>query len=191
MQPVFALIENTSPLSLATNKRPPTTVGCERAEVTPGSPNAHFSFSCGTSGAVRRPLSAGTYRVFVTVPPKPFQFAPLPGSAIGGAGDVQRPTFESGGAVPNARPARNSATALFSASLSSLAWRNMLPVVSAVTIASGENCPSVSRLGARESAAGFAWHVAQVFWYTAAPVRRLRRRGSTRTGDDDRRNTHS
>src|SRR5579872_3153311 len=45
----------------------------------------------------------------------------------------------------------------------------MLPVVSAVRIDSGENWPSASRFGARESEPGCWWHVAHDFWYTAAP----------------------
>src|ERR1043166_1286435 len=89
MQPVFALSENTSPLSLEMNTRPPTTTGCARAEVTPGRPKAHFNFSRGTSGAVMPPLSAGTYRVLVMVPPQPFQFEPLVGSDMAGGAVVQ------------------------------------------------------------------------------------------------------
>src|SRR5215510_11299463 len=115
VQPVFALSEKTSPLSLATNRRPPTTTGCARTEVTPGSPKAHLSVSRGTSGAVMPPLSDGTNRVFVSPPPQPFQLEPLAGSVIGGTGPVHRPTFEIGAGVPNARPATNSATARFSA----------------------------------------------------------------------------
>jgi hypothetical protein len=60
MQPVFGFSANTSPLSLEMNRRPPTTVGCARAEVTPGNPNAHLSVSRGTSGAVMPPFSPGT-----------------------------------------------------------------------------------------------------------------------------------
>src|SRR5438477_2400397 len=106
MQPVLALSAKTSPLSLEMNRRPPTTTGCARAAVTPGSPNAHFSFRRGTSGALMPPLSAGTYRVFVTVPPQPFQFVPFVGSVIAGAGVVQRADSAIGAGDPNARPAR-------------------------------------------------------------------------------------
>src|SRR4051794_23345413 len=116
MHPVFALSANTSPLSLEMNTRPPTVTGCDRAAVTPGRPNAHFSLSRGTSGAVMPPLSAGTYRVFVTVPPQPFQFDPFVGSDIGGAAVVQRADAAIGAGEPIGRPARNSATALLSAS---------------------------------------------------------------------------
>src|SRR5205809_6496228 len=119
MQPVFAFSAKPSPLSLETKSRPPTTTGCARAPVTPGKPNAHFNFSRGTSGAVMPPLSAGTYRVFVTVPPQPFQFEPLVGSVIAGAAVVQRAASAIGVAEPTTRPARNSATAFFSASLRS------------------------------------------------------------------------
>src|SRR5438046_10011187 len=119
MQPVFGLSAKTSPLSLDTKSRPPTTTGCARAAMTPGNPNAHFNFSRGTSGAVMPPLSAGTYRVFVTVPPQPFQLEPFVGSVIAGAAVVQRADSAIGAGDPNARPARNSAIAFFSASLRS------------------------------------------------------------------------
>src|SRR3954471_23343415 len=119
MQPVFSLRANTSPLSLEMNTRPATTTGCARAAVTPGRPNAHLSFSRGTSGAVMPPLSAGTNRVFVTVPPQPFQLDPFVGSDIAGAAVVQRAESAIGAAEPRARPARNSATAFLSASLRS------------------------------------------------------------------------
>src|ERR1044071_5000058 len=116
MHPVFALNANTSPPSVEMNTRPPTTTGCARADVTPGRPKAHFSFRRGTSGAVMPPLSAGTYRVFVTVPPQPFQLLPFAGSDIGGAADVQRAESAIGVGDPTGRPARNSATDFFSAS---------------------------------------------------------------------------
>src|ERR1051325_7224822 len=111
MQPVFALSAKTSPLSLEMNTRPPATTGCARAAVTPGRPKAHFSFSFGTSGALRPPLSAGTKRVLVSVPPQPFQLEPRVGSVIGGTGVVQRADAAIGAGDPSARPARNSATA--------------------------------------------------------------------------------
>src|SRR6185295_16784773 len=119
MHPVFALSANTSPLSLEMNTRPPATTGCARAAVTPGRPNAHFSFSRGTSGALSPPLSAGTKRVLVTVPPQPFQLEPLVGSDMAGTGVVQRADAAIGVGDPSARPARNSATDFFSASLRS------------------------------------------------------------------------
>src|SRR5436853_1633039 len=101
------------------NTRPETTTGCARAAVTPGRPKAHLSFSRGTRGAVMPPLSAGTYRVFVIVPPQPFQFDPFVGSDIAGAGVVHRAESAIGAADPSARPARNSATDFLSASLRS------------------------------------------------------------------------
>src|SRR3954466_4741551 len=119
MQPVFALSANTSPLSLEMNTRPPATTGCARAAVTPGRPNAHFNFNFGTSGALRPPLSAGTKRVLVTVPPQPFQLEPFVGSAIAGTGVVQRADSAIGACDPTGRPARNSATVFFSTSLRS------------------------------------------------------------------------
>src|SRR6266550_1368227 len=117
MQPVFGLSAKTSPLSLDTKSRPPATTGCARAAMTPGNPNAHFSFSRGTSGAVMPPLSAGTYRVLATVPPQPFQFVPFVGSVIAGMGVVQRADSAIGVGDPTARPVRSSATAFLSVSL--------------------------------------------------------------------------
>src|SRR5215831_15205722 len=119
MHPVFAFRAKTSPLSLEMNRRPPTTTGCARAAVTPGNPNAHFNFKRGTSGALMPPLSIGTYRVFVTVPPQPFQLAPFVGSDIDGAAVVQRADSAIGVGDPTARPARNSATAFFSSAFRS------------------------------------------------------------------------
>ena len=45
-----------SPLSLPTNNRLPRIAGCERAELTPGNPNAHFNFKRGIIGAVMPPF---------------------------------------------------------------------------------------------------------------------------------------
>ena len=47
-----------------------------------------------------------------------------------------------------------SATSRRSASVSFSPWRRMLPLVSALTIASGANVASAAGFGARESAAG-------------------------------------
>jgi len=144
-----------SPLSLPTNTRPPRTAGCERAELTPANPNAHFSFMRGSIGAVTPPVAAGEYRVLPAPAPHPFQ--PLRRSAAVSAfgAAVQRPTVGNGAAVPTARPVTKAATARRSASLSADPCRNMLPVVSAVSTVSGASCASAARLGARESAAGF------------------------------------
>src|SRR5262245_19977453 len=45
----------------------------------------------------------------------------------------------------------------------------MLPTVRVVRIASGATVRNTSRVGARESGPGFAWHDAQAFSNTAAP----------------------
>src|SRR6185436_17079282 len=158
-----------SPLSLPTNTRLPSTAGCERAELTPAKPNAHFSFIRGSIGAVTPPVAAGEYRLLATPAPHPFQ--PVRRSAAVSAFGVavQRPTVGSGAAVPTARPVRNADTARRSASVNADPCRNMLPVVSAVRIVSGASCASAARLGARESAAGFWWQFAQAFSKTAAP----------------------
>jgi hypothetical protein len=57
VHPVFALSANRSPLSLPTNRRPPTIAGCDLAELTPAKPNAHFSFKRDTLSAVSPPAS--------------------------------------------------------------------------------------------------------------------------------------
>src|SRR5262247_2982047 len=158
MHPRLASSAYTSPLSLATKRRSPSTAGCDRAELTPAKPNAHFSFSFGTLVALRPPLACDWNRVLPTPAPQPFH----PASSIdacSGVGDaLHLPTIDGGAAVPTGRPARKPATARRSASVSSDPCRNMFPTVSAVRIASGATVLSTSRVGARESAAGFAWH---------------------------------
>jgi hypothetical protein len=101
--------------------------------------------------------------LLATVPPQPFQPALIAAAVNAGGAAVQRPTLEGGAAAPIGRPARNPATARRSASVSSEPCRNMLPLVSAVRIASGAIAASVSRRGARESAAGCAWQLAHAF----------------------------
>ena len=141
------------PFSLATNRRPPATAGCARAARTPGNPNAHFNFSFGTSAAVNPPLLAGWNRAFATPAPQPFHDGPELGLDIAGA-DAHRPV-DASDAPPTARPVTNSATSRRSASVSFSPWIRMLPLVSALTIASGAKVASVAGFGARESAAGF------------------------------------
>ena len=80
MQPVFALSAKRSPLSLPTNMRSPRIAGCERAELTPGNPNAHFSFRRGIIGEVR-PLFVGVLKPVVRRRRSP---------AVPPAGDVRR-----------------------------------------------------------------------------------------------------
>src|SRR5262245_6152824 len=126
VQPLFASSAKRSPLSLPTNNRLPRTAGCDRAELTPGNPKAHFNFRRGIIGAVRPPFSADWKRVFVAPePPHPFQ--PLVRSAvvIAGALAVHVPAFDGGPAVPTGRPARNAATARRSASVNADPCRNI------------------------------------------------------------------
>jgi hypothetical protein len=59
VHPVLASSAKMSPLSLPTNIRWPTIAGCERAELTPGNPNAHFNFRRGIIGPLSPLLSAG------------------------------------------------------------------------------------------------------------------------------------
>jgi hypothetical protein len=67
-----------------------------------------------------------------------------------GGGDAQRPADETV-AGPTALPARNSATARFSSSLSSSPCRRMAPVVSAATIDCGGRSRSSAIDGMRGS----------------------------------------
>jgi hypothetical protein len=156
VQPVVASSAKTSPLSLATKTREPTMTGCERAELTPGKPNAHFSFSRGTIAALKPPLAIDCERVFSGLPPHPFHPVRSDAAVSGRGAAVQRPTVDAGAAAPTGRPARNAATARRSMSESSEPWRNILPLVSVVRIASGANCARRSRCGARDSGIGLA-----------------------------------
>src|SRR6186713_555946 len=72
------------PLSLPTNTRPETIVGCELVVSPFGNPNAHFSFSFGTSAAVRRAAEAGWNRELLLSFPQPFQPALAVGFVIAG-----------------------------------------------------------------------------------------------------------
>src|SRR5262245_798605 len=156
MHPRLASSAYTSPLSLATKSRSPSTAGCDRAELTPANPNAHFSFNLGTVVALRPPLACDWNLVLPAPAPHPFHPASKV-DACSGVGDaVHRPTIGGGAAVPTGRPARKPATARRSASVSSEPCRNMLPTVSVVRIASGATVLRTSRVGARESGPGFA-----------------------------------
>src|SRR5262245_10193441 len=84
VQPVVGSSAYTIPESLAMNSRLPAMAGCDRACVTFGIPNAHLSFSFGTSVALRRAWSCGWNRVLVTLAPHPFQRAPVAGSVTAG-----------------------------------------------------------------------------------------------------------
>src|SRR6186713_2143265 len=72
------------PLSLPTKTRPDTIVGCELVVSPVGNPNAHFSFSFGTSAAVRRAAAAGWNRELLLSLPQPFQLALAVGFVIAG-----------------------------------------------------------------------------------------------------------
>src|SRR5262245_61312310 len=71
-QPVRASSEYTLPAMLPTNTRPPTTVMPAQDCTSPGSPNAHFNSSRGTSFA-DKPVLDDWKRVFERFCPKPFQ----------------------------------------------------------------------------------------------------------------------
>src|SRR5688572_23436743 len=163
VQPVFASSANTAPLSLPTNSRPPATAGWARAELTPGKPNAHLSVSFGTDAAERLPRCAGTNRVLAVVEPQPFQPSATAAAVRAAGFDVQRPTSDTFGAVPTGRPAMNPATARRSASVSAPPCWYILPLISDVRIASGAFCDRISRVGARDPAAGAVWQLAHDF----------------------------
>ena len=59
VQPLAASSAYTMPLWLPTNRRPPATAGCARADVALGKPKAHFSVSVGICAAVRPASAAG------------------------------------------------------------------------------------------------------------------------------------
>ena len=85
--------------------RQPTTAGWARAELAPANPNAHLSFSLGTSCADSPLRSAGRYRVFVTPAPHPLQPALIAAAVRRGGAGVQRPTVDAArGRRPVARP---------------------------------------------------------------------------------------
>src|SRR6185436_12975671 len=73
-QPLLAFNEYTAVLALPTKTRPPTTVGCAKARLTPENANAHFSFRRGTSLAESRAIAAGWKRCCARFAPHPFQF---------------------------------------------------------------------------------------------------------------------
>src|SRR4030095_14323262 len=128
------------------NTRPPSTAGCDLAELTPAKPKAHFNFSFGTVVALRPPFDCGWNRVLATPAPQPFQPASRIDACVRAGVGVPRPTIDGGAAVPPGRPARNPATARRSASVSSEPCRNMLPTVRDVRIDSGAIVASTSRV---------------------------------------------
>src|SRR6476620_6607409 len=77
VQPVFGSNAYTVPEWLAMNRRPPAIAGCDRACITFGMPNAHLSFSFGTSVVLSRAWSVGWKRVFATLAPQPFHCVPV------------------------------------------------------------------------------------------------------------------
>src|SRR5512138_428607 len=135
--------------------RDPTTVTCDPDADTPGSPNAHFSFSFGTSVADSPAAAADWNRVLRRSPPHPFQDAPVSCSRVAAGFALQNAVFAiaSSGAryEPAARPVTNAATARRSAGDSVAPWRRMLKELSAVSTASGEKPLSAARFGMRGS----------------------------------------
>src|SRR5262245_6709496 len=140
------------PLRLPTIAREPITVTCEPDADTPGIPNAHLTFSFGTSAALSPAAAADWNRVFRRSPPHPFQDAPASGS-FGAFAAEQKAVLAiaSRGALyePGARPVTNAATARRSPGLSAAPCRLMLNERSAVSTASGDMPRSASRFGMR------------------------------------------
>src|SRR3954470_12116741 len=111
------------------------------------------------------------YRALVIAAPQPLHEGLRAGSVIGLL-VVQRPTtgfIEFGADNASARPLRNSATAALSASLNDAPWVVILPLTSALTIASGDSCRSTSGVGALTVLPG-AWHAAHERLKTAWPL---------------------
>src|SRR5688572_24009442 len=78
-QPVAALSEYTLPPQLPTNTRPPAIVDCAYDCRSPGNANAHFSFSLGTSVAVRPAAAPSWNRVLLVFCPHPVHRGPALG----------------------------------------------------------------------------------------------------------------
>src|SRR3954470_24205917 len=111
------------------------------------------------------------YRALVIAAPQPLHEGLRRVSFIG-LFVVQRPTtgfIEFAADNVSARPLRNSATAALSASLNDAAWVVILPLTSALTIASGDSCRSTSGVGAL-TVLPAAWHAAHERLKTAWPV---------------------
>src|SRR5688572_3813812 len=106
-QPLLAFSEYTALPALPTKTRPPTTVGCANARLTPWNPKAHFSFKRGTSLADNRAIAAGWKRCCARFAPHPFQFGCSSGLAReADSFDVQALLAGEGapaGAVPSVR----------------------------------------------------------------------------------------
>src|SRR4029079_9788627 len=101
--------------------RDPTIVTCDPDADTPGSPNAHFTFSFGTSAAERPAAAADWKRVLRRSPPHPFHAAAASGSFAALAAEQNAVlAIASSGALydPGARPVTNAATARRSAGVS-------------------------------------------------------------------------
>ena len=154
------------PLLLPTNTRPPTTVGCANAELSPGNPNAHFSLSLGTSSADNPGF--GWKRELVGSTPQPFQSA-LAFGANFLSGVVHWPAITSAATLPKAFPVIYSAIARSSSSLSPAACVTIAPVETAASTASGESAATSSRFGIRSCDCALSWQVAQRALYNAAP----------------------
>ena len=125
--------------------RPPATLGRLRAVAALGNPNAHFSVSFGTWSAVSPARSADWNRVLSRSGPHPPQVTAAADASKGGAA-VHLPVSD-GVARATMRPARYSATARFSAALSSPPCTCIAPDVSAEMIASGVRARSSSTVG--------------------------------------------
>jgi hypothetical protein len=141
--------------------RPPATVGCPNADAPLGNPNAHFSFSLGTSSAVRRAAAAGWKRELPGSALHPFHDGPVSGFSSGLAAQWffiadAWPAC----AAPSGRSVMYSASIRFCASSNPSALTAIEPVVMASRIASGVRARSDSRVGVRSSA-GLVWHTPQ------------------------------
>ena len=170
MHPRFASSATTSPLSLATNTRPPRTAGCDRAELTPANPYAHFSFRRGTVGrgeaGLRGRLEARVRDARAPPVPSRVERRGLERRRLRGAVADDRRRRRA------CRPGVRTRNAGDGAALGVGQLRSLPEHV-----ADGQRredrfrCDgaSTSRVGARESGAGCAWHDAHAFWNTAAP----------------------
>src|SRR6185436_15939445 len=158
MQPVAALSEYTLPPQLPTNTRPPAIVDCAYDCRSPGNANAHFSFSLGTSVAVRPAAAPSWNRVLLVFCPQPVHRGPALGlNASVGPGLSDRPApavhiAAAGGVVtrglPIGLPVRNSAIARRSAAVRLFAMVIIDPVSMAASTRSAGSALKASRFGA-------------------------------------------
>src|SRR5262245_58924732 len=140
--------------------RPPAIMDCAYDCRSPGNAKAHFSFSFGTSLAVRPAPAPSWNRVLLVFCPHPVQRGPAFGLKVAEAVHIAA----AGGAVtrglPTVLPVRNSAIARRSGAVRLLAMVIIDPVSMAASTRSAVSALNESRFGARF--VPLSWHCAQL-----------------------------